>query len=249
MKNMLEDELMLSEKRKIELLQIYTACSGVDSHHLTKDEPWKNICTVCEKKLVTSYEFREQCQESYRILQERAELLPELKEEILSDNEENTQGIIYAAVDYSDATKPENSAHLFTQVFVVKEQDSVLEPEIKIEVPEVSVIEKEVDSKQPAPEQIDNDDTQSNGSCRAIDDFDEDSEGVVEKRKKRLKISKPLPKLDDESFEIIADMPGKFMCFICDEVLHTHRDYQNHKIMHGEVRRIDKKCFVCGEEV
>jgi hypothetical protein len=223
MKNMLEDVLVLNKKRKIQILETYSACSGVD-FQLVRNETWKNICERCEQTLALAYEFRELCQESNRVLLERSDLIPlEMKEEALSENgdAENSPNFVYAPSN----NKLEGSSHQFNQVFVVKNSYDVDGNEIKTETDIPPSVENEI-------KPLEND---------AKSDFDQKDEPAT---------NKATLKLDDENYEVISDMPGKFMCFVCDAVMSSHREYQIHRnSIHSESHRIDRNCLLCGETV
>jgi hypothetical protein len=246
MKNMLEADVILNNQQKIKLFHSYiAACTGVDLHHLTKDETWKNICEQCETKLTASYEFRELCLESNRVLQERTELLPEVKDEHLSD-EETTE--IDKSFVYAEFAKPEGSLHQFNQVFVKESDDpsTVLEPVIKIEEDTIDdgavVMQTKNEEKPVIPEKIDGDETKSNGSYRDCDDFqdggdDDDQDNETEPTEK------------NEKYDAIDMMSGKFTCYQCDLVMTNVREYVAHKKEHVEYVRLDRKCIVCEEHM
>jgi hypothetical protein len=115
MKDMLHEVFTIAEKRvKIQFIESYTICAGIDESQI--DGPSAYICLNCESKLRASYEFRDLCRTSFRILKDRTNLatdLVEIKHEMGSDGEE----VLFV---YNNSGK--ESAHTLSQVYI-KEND------------------------------------------------------------------------------------------------------------------------------
>jgi hypothetical protein len=117
MKNLIQDVFHKS-KQKISILAGYSVCTGIEPDVNTIS----NICKRCEKKLRNSYEFRELCQSSNRILLERSDTL---KEEVQSDDE---------LQDRETVVSPSSTAQ-FIQVFVVNDKKPIEDQPEETNVP------------------------------------------------------------------------------------------------------------------
>jgi hypothetical protein len=75
MENMLDKSIILLNGSSI--IEGYTVCSGI----VPEFESAKKICSMCQQKLYSSFEFRELCQASYQTLKQKTDLLVDVKYE------------------------------------------------------------------------------------------------------------------------------------------------------------------------
>jgi hypothetical protein len=276
MKNM--SNLMFEEadkKIKILFLEGYTICSGIDLNSDHNEIMCRGICKTCEDKLKASYEFRVLCHYSAKVLKERADADMEVKEELLSDNEDNDQNFVYQDFEQKLSDK---LSQQFSQVFVrdktkvivaaknkenkpnskadMKTEGIILKPST-VEETVVNILPNPVNEEQPTTFKVEIEKDESNESSHedthhAEDSDDEDKPLAIVvakngKRKKKIaKTEKPLFNVDVESME------ANYMCYYCDTYLSTHNEYVKHRENHMADRsshRLERKCNICDEQV
>jgi uncharacterized CHY-type Zn-finger protein len=143
MKNMLVDYFVLSKTQKINLIDGYSICTGIEKQHPGQTRITPKICGTCEEKLTIAYEFRELCKHSDRTFQQHIEdalHLVDVKVETPSDEE--LKDVLKGSKSARRSNRNKRS-HQFSQVYVVKETSRPDETEIK---PEKIVIKPESDS-------------------------------------------------------------------------------------------------------
>jgi hypothetical protein len=218
MKTMLEP----FNNSKTTFLESYTLCSGIV---LQPETSCIHICGKCEKNLKISYEFRELCHKSHQILQDIAD--SEIKTEVLSDNEEiNDMEIVFS----------EGNGKLIHQVFV-HDVEQPRPDDVKIE-------------EQPAEEEekivVEPDEGSDGGHDdeMGMDYEDEEDDVVVSKVKVELgKVKVDMEEktraANQEETESATDsvissyiLEGNFVCEICDAMVNTSRELNEHKKSH-----------------
>jgi hypothetical protein len=248
MKNMLTETY-----QDTPLIENFKICSGIDL--LKEDQPketCKNICQKCETNLKISIEFRELCQTSQQMLTERLSFIGVVKAEPISDEDEPL--VLYTKRGTT------RSATMLTQVFLRSQSESdskVTAPCPKIEevIPTEPVIEPEVTPEvqdEPISNDVDVDDKIFDN-----DDFfagqDSTSESEIEDYSPPIKLAKTEKTETSDLNEEIFNMPALFMCYHCDELVHTFKGYLVHQKRHEEVinlnAKIKRNCYVCKEDV
>jgi hypothetical protein len=208
---------------KTTFLESYTLCSGIN---LQPETSCKQICNKCENKLKISYEFRELCHKSHQILQDIADDT-EIKTEVLSDNDEvNDMEIVFS----------EGNGKLIHQVFV-HDVEQPRPDDVKIE-------------EQPAEEEekivVEPDEGSDGGHDdeMGMDYEDEEDDVVVSKVKVELgKVKVDMEEktraANQEETESATDsvissyiLEGNFVCEICDAMVNTSRELNEHKKSH-----------------
>jgi Zinc-finger associated domain (zf-AD) len=233
MKNLIEDTFQVTNGESITLLEGFTKCSGINPE---ADKTHTNVCNSCENKLIISYEFREQCQTSNRILEEH---LPVVKLEHYSD-EEAPPRKKEKTTKKKKPGRPKKVADVPEIVYMKEEPFE--EPRIELaqceepktlddeKVKEESII---IDSNSIKANDSDNeDDIDGIGSddrdFNDDDDYDEEEEDKTE--------------ADSEKKD-----PASYQCFHCDIRFRTYTLLCRHKNAEHPVeqRPIKRTCPVC----
>jgi hypothetical protein len=247
---------MLNEMfRTIDFVECYTVCSGIVPDYAST----KNICSTCEEKLKSSYQFRELCRQSYQTLKDKTEFVPNLyvnvKHEVASDNEND---FVY---DSSSKKVGKNlKTRQFTQVYV---RDLNEEP-LKTSAPVTNApTQPETASKKAAVDEI---------LLKAEDDVEEDDikEDIPKKakptrsvkrrgvkvvksvRKAKVTKEKPTQKLPHPDLDV-EDMESKFTCYHCEIPSRTYNEFLQHRNTAHKVgnkfQSYKRICLLCNTEV
>jgi Zinc-finger associated domain (zf-AD) len=236
------DHLVVAKKSRVTISSCYSACSGVNLSQSQLEIP-RNICKPCEKILIKAYEFRELCQESDRLLQERFGLLTEVKKETVSD-EEVEKEYLYA----ESKPDPEQPSQVFNQVFLRNQ------PEVALNE---AVIKIEDDLPDPTPEKDDTKEVPENleavkapeSDDNGIEDYEPEPATATSDEMDDVKEHNE-PKGERKKYENLEvdELNGKFLCYQCDLVLHSIREYREHRKMCLETRK-KQSCKMCNETV
>jgi hypothetical protein len=254
MKNMMTETYQSIEYS--EMLRICFGLNLLDDHQPPPPaNAIRNICFVCEMNLKSSFDFREQCYKSQKLLKERNTLPLAVKDEPVSDEEP----LILCTASLNKTSRgrgrPPKSDVTFTQVFV-KTNTKTVEAIVKIESsssiekagqespsivkPMAAITAKKVDDDNTKTE-FEDDDYYDKAQ---LSNASSDSEGTMAKF-----FEEPI------SNDPHANLLGRFMCYVCDEYFDTflafvtHRD--NHDIYKNHIasRKINRACLVCKESV
>jgi hypothetical protein len=234
MKNMLTEQL-----HEVKLIEGFKRCSGIDLLVQKGDNCQKNICEKCEQDLKVSFEFRERCHTSQRILRDRSSFITAVKDEPISDDD--------ALVLCDETTSKGSEQQQFTQVFVKHASSSA---KVKCEPLKSEPTQNEYMEVKVNPDEMQ---MYLHNAEQQQEYYDESKKPKRKKSKKRKSAPAapaPLDSVDVATFE------ASYMCYHCDEYLPTHNEYVIHRDNHVrgnsdmvEERKINRKCYVCLKDV
>jgi hypothetical protein len=205
------------------LLAIYKKCSGVE---ITTAENYKfghRICERCVDRLTVTYEFREQCKSSYKVLKERYDLLMELKEEPMSDDE--------PLILNND--EPGKRTQVFVRHKIKSEKFIILPTDTKEETTEL------------IQEPVNNDDSNNEDTDMMVDD-EPDAKDVTPKEIVEEPAEESLDEVETMEAHFMCYYCDAILTTHSDYIIHRENHVMEHTTI-AKARSISRNCFLCGE--